>query len=638
MNLNELCLALVKCDTEEDVIAILKENGYWDDPDSWKYFDKDENNFSIIGNQQSKPETALVEKLINSVDAVLMGACQQRGVRPDANEAPQSIKEALILYYAIDEGKLTNITASERSKLAENICLIATGQKSNPTFTIADKGEGQSPAKLPTTILSLRKSNKLRVPFVQGKFNMGGTGVFRFCGERNVQLVLSKRNPAVAQKDHDPTASFWGFTVIRREDPAQGVRSSNYKYLAPSDTIPFFAADSLDILPSEYPNPYGSPMTYGTFIKLYEYNIGPGLRTNILFDLYNKLSTLMPQLALPVRLYERRKGYSGHSYEGVLAGLSVRIDEDKSDNIEEGFPTSGLLPVNGQKMRYSIYVFKKGKHEKYTKDEGIIFAINGQTHGTLSKSFFNRKAVGLGYLAESILVVLDCSEINGRDREDLFMNSRDRLSNCPLRLDIERELEDALKHHQGLRLLKEKRRREEVESKLKDSKPLADILESVLRTSPTLARLFIRGQNIANPFASESAAPAPTFAGKEFPTVFSLVKKYPQNRPKTAHLGSKFRVDFRTDVTNDYFDRGKDPGTFKLLVNGVESDDYSINLWNGVAHLNITVNNTAVGEVLSIRSQVIDVSRSMPIVEEFYAAVVGAFDQGERRWRIPETP
>jgi|SRR6516164_1026093 hypothetical protein len=40
-------------------------------------------------------------------------------------------------------------------------------------FTVSDNGEGQTPDKMPYTLLSLDRSNKLRVPFVQGKFNMG---------------------------------------------------------------------------------------------------------------------------------------------------------------------------------------------------------------------------------------------------------------------------------------------------------------------------------------------------------------------------------------------------------------------------------------------------------------------------------
>lgn len=622
MQLKDLCLSLAQCEAEDEIIDILKREKYWDNPDNWHYFGGDENNYSIIGNQQSKPEAAIVEKIINSVDAVLMGECFKRGIKPDSIDAPKNIQRALIEFFNIDEGKLTNISANERSKLAKNICFIATGQKTNPTFTIVDRGEGQSPANLHDTILSLRKSNKLRIPFVQGKFNMGGTGVFRFCGESNIQLIISRRNPEVAKHEGDPTKDFWGFTVIRREDPSHGARSSNYKYLAPSKTILFFPEDELPILPGTYPDPYGNSFQSGTFIKFFEYKIGPGLRTNILFDLYNKLSLLMPHIALPVKLFERRNGYTGHSFETVLSGLSVRIDEDKTDNIEENFPTSGTITVSGQKMKYSIYVFKKGKHEKYTKDEGIIFAINGQTHGYLSKSFFNRRSVGLGYLAESILVLLDCSEIDGRAREDLFMNSRDRLSTCPLRTHIERALEELLKNHQGLRILKDHRRREEIESKLLDSQPLVQVLQNVLKKSPALSRLFLQGQKLSNPFNTVSSGKEAEYKGQKFPSYFTLTKKYPHDKPKQAHINSKFRVEFKTDVTNDYFDRSKDPGAFRLFINGNESEDAAINMWNGFAHLNVLIENCKVGDLLHVRNEVTDISRIEPFSEDFYISVI----------------
>ncbi|MBM3455057.1 MAG: hypothetical protein FJX80_07910 [Bacteroidetes bacterium] len=622
MQLKDLCLTLVQCETEEEVIEILKREKYWDRPENWQLFGGDENNYSIIGNQQSKPESAIVEKIINSVDAMLMGECLSKDIKPDSEIAPQSIKDALSDYFKIFEGKLTNISPQERSKLAENIGFVATGQKTNPNYAIFDKGEGQSPARLHDTILSIRKSNKLRIPFVQGKFNMGGTGVFRFCGEKNIQLVISRRNPAIAQHESDPMREFWGFTVIRRDDPSQGARSSNYKYLAPHNQILFFPSEELPILPSTYPEPYGKNMQWGTYIKFFEYKIGPGLRTNILFDLYNKLSVLMPNIALPIRLYERRKNYSGNSFETVLSGLSVRVDEDRSDNIEENFPTSGSLTVSGQKMKYSIYAFKKGKHEKFTKDEGIVFTINGQTHGYLSKAFFNRKGVGMNYLADSILVILDCSEIDGRERENLFMNSRDRLSTCPLKTEIENELEDVLKKHPGLGILKDKRRKEEIESKLSDQQPLADILQDILKKSPTLSRLFVQGKKLSSPFNMEGASQKEEYEGKEFPTVFSLSKKFNHDTPKHAHLNSKFRVEYKTDVANDYFDRGKDPGTFKLFVNGNESENKDINLWNGYAYLNVFLDKSKVGDLIHFRSEVKDVSRAQAIVEDFYIKVI----------------
>ena len=47
-----------------------------------------------------------------------------------------------------------------------------------------------------------------------------------------------------------------------------GARSSNYKYLAPSNHILFFPAEEMLILPSDYPKVYGKPMQWGTYIKL----------------------------------------------------------------------------------------------------------------------------------------------------------------------------------------------------------------------------------------------------------------------------------------------------------------------------------------------------------------------------------
>ncbi|MCX6238711.1 MAG: hypothetical protein NTY07_14300 [Bacteroidia bacterium] len=638
MQLKDLCLDLVQCESEDEVIDILKREKYWDKEENWQFFGADEGNFSIIGNQQSKPEAAIVEKIINSVDAMLLAECLRQDINPESSVAPQSIRAALIKYFKIDDGKLTNLPVKERSRLAENILFIATGQKTNPNYAVVDKGEGQSPARLHDTILSIRKSNKLKIPFVQGKFNMGGTGVFRFCGERNIQLVISKRHPEVATYEGDPTNGFWGFTVIRREDPIHGARSSNYKYLAPAKQILFFPAEELLILPSEYPNAFGKPLQWGTYIKFFEYKIGPGLRTNILLDLYNKLSILMPHIALPVKLYERRKGYSANSYETVLSGLSVRVDEDRSNNIEENFPTSGTMTVSGQKMKYSIYIFKKGKHEKFTKDEGIVFTINGQTHGYLTKAFFNRKGVGLSYLAESILIILDCTEIDGRSREDLFMNSRDRLSTCPLKNEIENELEEVLKNHPGLRILKEKRRREEIENKLNDQQPLVEVLQNILKKSPTLSRLFVQGLKLQNPFNVNPTASDEEYKGKEFPTHFTLTKKYSHDKPKLAHQDSKFRVEFKTDAFNDYFDRSKDPGTFKLYINGKESEYDDVNLWNGYAQLNVRIENSKIDDLILFRSEVKDVSRTIPLAEDFYVKVIEPLKKGEGKGGIRKPP
>lgn len=547
-SLQSLCQSLVEAESEQEVIQILTKAGFWDNQRNWEFYGDNENNFSVIGNQQSLPESAIVEKIINSVDAVLMRECLKRKIAPESREAPRNIVKALEEFFGISQGSLWDLSVSSRKKLAENISLVATGKKESPCYSIIDLGEGQTPKRMPDTFLSLAKSNKLRIPFVQGKFNMGGTGVFQFAGHHNLQLILSKRNPAVAKFEDDETGDCWGFTVVRREDPKEGRRSSAYTYLTVDGKIPSLKASSLPLLPGEYPKPYGEPMEYGAFIKLYEYQMPGGLKTNILFDLYNRICLLLPKIALPIRFFERRIGYTGHTFETTMSGLSVRLYEDKRTNLEEGFPSSSTISVSGERMVCQIFAFRKGQSEKYRKDEGIIFTVNGQTHGHIPVSFFSRKAVGMSYLADSILVTIDCTDFTGRTREDLFMNSRDRLRGGDLKDQIERELEELLNGHPGLRALRERRRREEIQDKLEDSKPLKEMLEDILKKSPALSSLLIPGFKLKSPFDMRSVREKEEYVGKDYPTYFRIMLE----EVKPCPINSRFRIQYETDAANDY--------------------------------------------------------------------------------------
>ena len=186
-----LCLSLLRSDTEEEVIQILKSAGYWDDASAWRLYGDKEGNFATAGSQQAEPEAALVEKIINSVDARLISKCLMQKIEPESAAAPNSIREAVAVFY---EGKKSGQSGGsiiewnqvQRREEAKNITLAATGTNKYVCITIADLGEGQSPNRIPDTILSLNKKNKQRIRFVQGKFNMGGTGVLRHCHKNSL--------------------------------------------------------------------------------------------------------------------------------------------------------------------------------------------------------------------------------------------------------------------------------------------------------------------------------------------------------------------------------------------------------------------------------------------------------------------
>jgi hypothetical protein len=79
----------------------------------------------------------------------------------------------------------------------------------------------------------------------------------------------------------------------------------------------------------------------------------------------------------------------------------VRLNDDKNDNLELGFPSSCPISAGGEHMTATVYAFKKDRADTYRKNEGIIFILNGQTHGHLTTDFFRRRDVGLSYLADS---------------------------------------------------------------------------------------------------------------------------------------------------------------------------------------------------------------------------------------------
>ena len=327
--------------------------------------------------------------------------------------------------------------------------------------------------------------------------------------------------------------------------------------------------------------PYARQISWGTVVKLYEYETSVGQSNVLMADgLLYALERLLPEVALPVRLHECR-GYSGikeRSFETTIAGLVVRLEEGRGDNVEEGFPDSAVIRLNGMQMKARIYAFKEEKATTYLKDEGVIFTINGQAHGHLPKSIFSRpKAVGLPRLKDSLLMLVDCSSLSATQREDLFMSSRDRLSKRALRYLVEKEMEEVLRENPKLRKLQQQRRFQDVESKLSEEKPLEEVLQRIFKSSPTLQNLFLIGRRLARPFAKAGEEKngrnggvsngEASFQGRRHPTFFRIPDISNEKVfSRGCEEGRRARIRFETDVENEYFDRATDPGMFDVEV------------------------------------------------------------------------
>ena len=421
-------LELVHCETEAEVTATIFRYPSLGDKQNWQPYGGKRNNYNIIGNQQAHPINALIELIINSVDAMLIRGCHEYGLSPTSPQAPRNMLEAARVFYGIPHGRLEDLLDGQRSSLANNIRVVATGGRSPlyPSLTVIDLGEGQPPSAFPDTFLSLDRQNKIKTHFVQGKFNMGSTGVLQFCGSKDrYKLIVSRRHQSLRDTDD---GALWGFTLIRRSPPAKDERLPHYEYFAPGGVVPTLSADALPLLPGNHPHAYNDPLSWGTLIKLYEYHLPQ--RTSITFDLWYELNARLQYLALPARLHEFRS-FKTHTPEIVLAGMHTRLASDRAPK-ERGFPLTFSLRVPDIGMlNAKVTLFKQFKSDNdrkhWLRSKSVSFTVNGQEHAALDRRFLERKDVGLDYLSRELLVVIDCSGVDAAVRDDLFMTSRDRL-------------------------------------------------------------------------------------------------------------------------------------------------------------------------------------------------------------------
>ncbi len=187
-----VCRRLLDAESEAAVQAIIDDVPEMRDPKIWQPLDGRETNFNVTSNQASDGGKALTELMTNMVDAVLMKHALQKGIDPKGKNAPATMHQAVdTLIKPLRGGKLTNLDPDDpwlRQFAQSNLVIGVTGAKTkragSPCYTFVDNGEGQNPDSFPNTFLSLSSGTKKDIPFVQGKYNMGSSGVLSYCGQK----------------------------------------------------------------------------------------------------------------------------------------------------------------------------------------------------------------------------------------------------------------------------------------------------------------------------------------------------------------------------------------------------------------------------------------------------------------------
>ena len=559
---------LLEAEDESAVLDALNARELLNDNSRWRYLGNMPNNQSIVLNQQSSAGAALVEKFTNGVDAVLLRHCKANGIEPRGSNAPQNMSNAVVEWI----GDLSDKDTQEVRSIAEsNLVLYATGSKQRPSLSLYDSGEGQLAEDFPKTFCSLiygsdDGSYKGAIPFVQGRFNMGGTGVLPFCSEkRRLQLIVSRvPNEVVKTADHE-----WAFTIFCFFPSNQ---APSWQYLVGSDGNVLTAGSKpIGLVPKEGAKsgevcgPREREVDCGTLIKMYDYKAP---RSNICGELFKRLEDYLLRPALPLRLIECRSEYKAN-----VMGVTIwdRLSAWSKSKLEEGFEDGASIQIKlstGETIPAEVRVFKAIKGNDSEDDHpqtGVRALINGQSHAKRDSQFFKTKAVDLEHIAGSMLVTLDCTDLGQASRNAMFMSNRETFREDPLLQELFKKLQKELNDHEGLEELNLRRYEAKIADAVDDEEGI-NALEELLSTDPSLADLF--GSVVSGKVAAKTATdgkggkikgiPEP-FQGLEFPTFFrrkdgatSVEADFPRGDPT--------RISFQTDVKNNYFSRKKHRG------------------------------------------------------------------------------
>jgi hypothetical protein len=571
--MEKLFWKLYKTHYEKDITKIISNNNLLTDPNNWKPYGNNKGNFGTFESQQFHPIPALVEKITNSIDAMLTKECLKNEIDPTSKEAPRTMLQAVEKFYNVRNGEIGELDRQSRRKIAENIQILAFGDKKEPSIVIYDNGEGQNPNDFENTFLSLHRNNKTNIQFVQGKYNMGATGAVVFCGEHKYHLIASKRSTELSNKDNK-----FGFTLIRKhplsKDEEENTKATWYEYFCPNGIVPQFDIDEIDI------GLKNRLFKSGSIVKLYSYQLPRGSRSDITFDLYRDLNQFMYELPLPLLLFEKRD-FKGHSKDKLVLGNKNRIVIDDNSKVEIKPKEYELNNSDIGELKVYVTIFKKGDeiHKEYIKNKSIIYSLNGQVHGFEGQSFISQN-LGYSLLKDTMLIYVDCTNLNTSFRQDLFMSNRTQLKEGPKIEKLRDIIITKLKTDKTLKAINEERKnaifknsgsnQEEIEKLLQKIPQNQDMLD-LLRKNGSLNIFKTKGNKISN---KQNKPKVEDKELKRFPSIFKLKNDKYSKKYKAVPINGEGHFDFETDVEDDFLYRPYEKGklTLEILQKRNETD------------------------------------------------------------------
>lgn len=588
MNQKDICLKLIAAQSEAEVSAIIASVPEMNDPRNWTPLDRRETNYNVTTNQQASGPKAATELMTNMVDAILLKAAQKAGIDPKAPDAPQSVYAAVAKFFNLKGGRMVN--EDDKNWLADfsskNLVVAISGARNNkeglPCYTFADNGEGQNAEGFEDTFLSLSSGNKKDVPFVQGKFNMGSSGVLSYCGECWYKLIVSKKWNSKGD---------WGWTIVRRR-PGDGMPIA--EYFKPGE-IPTANMSTIYPLSTRNKERYPSfSLTTGTIVKLYDFHVGAsfmgfkGAREALNENLAD---TILPFRILDLRQTpttgkgsDRALGVDARPFYGMEyllrkthndPNVELAADEDEAAADDEKIgvetvdhPSLGRIEIYALRLKSKLPEWLKGSNNR------VFHAVNGQVQFKQTRGFLT--TCKLPALKDRVVIIVDASGLTDAAHNDVWKADRESVRETGKGGLYKQFVKEAIEKSEVLHSLQNEIAREELKTAVDERSN--DLFQKLVDNDKTLAALLgsrspaisilaksVDGNGKGSGKGSgdgpgDDDAP---FAGTYSPSFLTAENRFrksgaaiPINRPRA--------ITFVTDVRNDYLVRDENQGRLLL--------------------------------------------------------------------------
>jgi hypothetical protein len=640
-----ICRRLLDAESEADVQAVIDSVPEMRNVKNWRPLDGRETNFNITSNQASDGGKALTELMTNMVDAMLMKHALLKGIDPKGKKAPATMHEAVDkLIKKLEGGKLTSLESKDpwlRSFAQTNLIIGVTGARSKrkglPCYTFVDNGEGQHPDNFESTFLSLSTGNKKDIPFVQGKYNMGSSGVLGYCGLKWFKLIVSRRYDG---------SSPWGFTLMRKR-PGGGMPIAEY-FVLPDAKIPSFKEDALYPFMKGNGKRYdGVHLTTGTVIKLYDYQIGSrfsaGFRGSREALNENLVETILPfrildfrQTPDPKRGGDRADGIDPRPFYGMEFLLLNSQKEDDTAAVEDDaddeaagtaliavsnntYPELGRITISAIKLKRNLPGWLRSSNNR------VFHAVNGQVQFKQTRGYV-AQSCRFPALKDRVVIIVNASDLTFEAHNEVWKGDREHTRDTIVGERYKEVVTAAIRESDALQDLQHEVAREELQQAAKSERN--ELFQKLLTADRNLAALLTnRDPIISLPSAGGEGKGGgvgdDAFEGKYSPTFLRFDEKLRANGVALP-INRTRPVAARTDVENGYLQRADNRGNLLIAPSLYARFGIRAQLHDGrlTLYLDPVEDDLKAGDEIVLKVGLQDPSMSQPVEDQVRIRIV----------------